>query len=77
MTRHRIMRDSDTYWAIIEEGEVIQAKEDIWRLGKQRFGPADESVIARLDGIADLQLLERMHGRLLDATGWQDLLDTP
>ncbi|HJT79410.1 MAG TPA: DUF4351 domain-containing protein [Gemmataceae bacterium] len=71
------MRDSDTYLAILDEGREDQAKKDILQLAQKRFGPADEATLARLNGITDLERLERLHDRLLDATGWQDLLDTP
>ncbi len=71
------MRDSDTYLAILEEGEEIRAKKDILQLAQRRFGTADEPTIARLNAITDLERLSRLHGRLLDATSWQDLLDTP
>jgi hypothetical protein len=73
----RAMRDSDTYLAIIDEGREEQVKKDILRLARKRFGPADEAVTARLNGITDLERLERLLDRLLDATSWQDLLDTP
>jgi hypothetical protein len=32
------LRDSDTYMAIIEEGEEIQAKKDVSWIGEERFG---------------------------------------
>ena len=73
----RAMRDSDTYLAILDEGREEQVKEDILRLAQKRFGPADETVAARLNGITDLERLRRLLDRLLEATGWQDLLDTP
>jgi hypothetical protein len=71
------MRDSDTYLAILEEGEEIRAKKDILRLGQQRFGPPDEAIAARLSGITELDRLDRLVDRLLTAADWQDLLDTP
>ncbi len=71
------MRDSDTYLAIIEEGEEIRARKDILRLGTKRFGAADATITARLEAITSLDRLDRIVDRLLDATGWQDLLDTP
>jgi hypothetical protein len=71
------MRDSDTYLAILEEGEEIRAKKVILQLGRQRFGPPDEAITARLSGITDLDRLDRLIDRLLTAAGWQDLLDTP
>lgn len=75
------MRDSDTYMAIIEEGReegrAKQVKKDLLRLGQVRFGPADESTRARLTAIEDLDRLDRMIPRLLDASDWCVLLDTP
>ncbi len=71
------MRDSDSYLAIIDEGREEQVKEDILRLGQQRFGFPDESITARLSGITDLDRLNRLIERLLKATSWQDLLETP
>jgi hypothetical protein len=73
------MRDSDTYLAIIDEGREVEAKKLIIRHGEKRFGPADESITAKLSGITDLDRLERLADRLFDATAtnWQDLLDTP
>jgi hypothetical protein len=54
-----------------------QAKKYILRLAQKRFGPADEAIKARLNGITDLERLDRLHDRILDSTGWQDLLDMP
>ena len=73
------MRDSDTYLAILDEGREAEAKDMILRQGQKRFGPAEESVTARLAGITDLDRLVRLIDRLFDgtATSWQDLLDTP
>jgi hypothetical protein len=71
------MHESDTYLAILEEGREEQVKEDILRLGRKRFGPSNEGTVANLNGITDLERLRRLHDRLLDAAGWQDLLDTP
>jgi hypothetical protein len=73
----RAMRDSDTYLAILDEGREEQVKEDILRLGRRRLGPPEEGSLATLNGITDLDRLRRIVDRLLDATSWQDLLDTP
>jgi len=75
----RTMKDSDTYLAIIEEGEAAQAKKVILRQGKKRYGSPDESITAKLEGITDLERLDRLIDRLFDATAtsWQELLDTP
>jgi hypothetical protein len=64
--------------AIIDEGREQQAKRLLLSLGKKLFGPAPDTIIARLHGITeDVDRLERMHDRILDASNWEDLLDTP
>ena len=77
----RAMRDSDTYLAILdegrEEGREEEAKKVILRLAQKRFGPADEATRQKLNVIKDIARLDRIEDRLLDATNWQDLLDTP
>lgn len=71
------MRESDTYLAIMDEGSERQAKKYILQLGLARFGPPADAITLRLDGIADLERLDRIHGRILEARDWEDLLDTP
>jgi hypothetical protein len=75
----RAMKDSDTYLAILDEGREAEAKSVILRHGRKRFGPPDESTTARLNGITDLDRLDRLIDRLVDATAtsWQELLSTP
>lgn len=71
------LRDSDTYLAILDEGSERQIKKDILRLGQKRLGTADEPVKARLNALTDMDHLERIFDRLLEASSWQELLDTP
>ncbi len=71
------MRDSDTYLAILEEGREEEVKKLIIQLGRKKFGTSEATAVNLLNGISDLARLERIHERLLDATNWQDLLDTP
>ena len=79
------MKDSVTYQAIIEEGEAMgEAKGEIkgmrrtiFRQGQVRFGVPGEAIRAALNAITDLDRLERMSERLLTASSWQELLDTP
>ncbi len=71
------MQESSTYLGIIDEGQEKHAKAVLLRLGTRRFGPADDSVLARLNAITDLDRLDRQIDRLLEAASWQDLLDTP
>jgi hypothetical protein len=73
------MKDSDTYLAIIDEGREAEAKTVILRQGRKQFGIPTESTTATLNGITDLDRLDRLIDRLFDATAtsWQELLDTP
>lgn len=70
------MEESDTYLMILEEGMVKQAKRDILIVGEKRLGAADGLVEARLEGITDLKLLDRMFHRTWDAVSWKEILDT-
>jgi hypothetical protein len=72
----RAMQESDTYLAIIDEGQEKHAKKAILLVGEERLGPAEESVRVRLAGITDLDRLDRMLRRAVTATGWQEILDT-
>ncbi|MCI0461801.1 MAG: hypothetical protein L0Z62_33030 [Gemmataceae bacterium] len=71
------MHDSDTYQAILDEGAVKQAHKMLLRLGQKRFGPASAEVVAGLKAIEDLERLERMSDRVLEASSWEQFLQTP
>jgi predicted transposase YdaD len=78
----RAMKESSTYQAILAEGRTegrIEAlQETLLQLGRQQFHkPPDESVQADLQSITDEGRLKRMAERLLTASSWQELLETP
>jgi hypothetical protein len=73
----RIMEESDTYMAIIDEGREKQAKRTLLRQGGRRFGHASPTQESALQAITDLERLDHMLDRIFDANSWQDLLDTP
>jgi predicted transposase YdaD len=77
----RAMRESSGYQIILDEGraegEVRGVRATILRQGRKRFGPPDSAVESALQAIMDLERLERMSERVLDAAGWQDLAATP
>jgi hypothetical protein len=60
----------------IEVGELRHACGSILRLGAKRFGPAPTGTETALHAISDRARLERMLDRVLDATGWPELLTT-
>jgi hypothetical protein len=73
----RAMQESDTYLAILDEGQEKRVRKDILLLGEHKFGAPDESVKTRLDTVTDLDRLDRMFRRALKASNWQEVLDTP
>jgi hypothetical protein len=47
------------------------------RVGGKQFGPLSEEGKAALVAVVDLERLERLSERLLDASSWQELLGVP
>jgi predicted transposase YdaD len=72
----RAMRESSGYQLILDEGREEEARKILLRQGQRKFGPPDPAVEATLQGITDLERLERMTDRIFDATSWPDLLAT-
>src|SRR5437773_11354894 len=56
----RAMHESDTYLAILNEGQEKAIREGILVVGDDQFGPPDEAVTARLAHVTDLKRLKRM-----------------
>jgi hypothetical protein len=71
------MEESDTYLMILDRGQEKHAKRAILLVGGDRLGPPDESVKARLDGITDLDHLDRILLCAAKAASWQEILETP
>ena len=86
------LEDSTTYQWVLKQGEargeakgeargeakgaVQHAKGVILKIGTKRFGPASKKAKTTLRAIADLERLDRLVDRCLDATGWDELLGT-
>ncbi len=76
------MRDSLTHQAVLDEGRaegeargrLDEARRLLRQLGERRFGPPDATVATALDGLVDLELVERATLRLLNAASWKDVL---
>ena len=73
----RVMHESDTYLAILDEGKEKGTRRSILLVGEERCGPPEESVKVLLDAITDLDRLERMVRRAAKAASWQEILETP
>jgi len=68
------MEESVTYQAIVRKSRLAEARHILLRLGQKEFGPADEASVATLNGISDVQELEKLTERVLEVGSWQDLL---
>lgn len=70
------MHESDTYLAIIDEGQEKCARDGILLIGEDRISPPENSIRAALRNISDVDRLKRMLRRSAKAKTWQEILDT-
>jgi predicted transposase YdaD len=72
------MRESVTFQAILEEGEQTGRIKElhcvILRLGRRRFGEADEAIRQQIEAIRDIVVLEDLTERLLIVSSWDELM---
>jgi hypothetical protein len=71
------MHESDTYLAILDEGQEKSTRDDILIVGEARLGPPAEAVRHKLDAVTDLPRLKRMVRCAATAPTWSDILATP
>jgi hypothetical protein len=72
------MRESVTFQAILEEGEqtgrIKELHRTILRLGRVRFGEADEATRLQIEAMRDIERLEDLTERLLFVSSWDELM---
>lgn len=73
----RVTQESDTYLAILDEGQEKGRREDILAVGEERLGTPEEAIASQLALIVDLACLKRMLRRVAKAATWQEILETP
>lgn len=71
------MHESDTYLAILDEGQEKHAKKAVILVGEERFGSPPQEVKSRLENITDLERLDRMLRHAVKAANWDEILQTP
>jgi len=82
LQRVRNMKESTTYQAILREGraegkaegKADEAKRILLLQGRKKFGPPKAAVKAKIEAITDLDRLEQLSERLLDAESWAELI---
>jgi hypothetical protein len=85
----RGIEESSVYQGILRRGEakgraegeakglVEGAREALLRLGRRKLGPPSEPVEARIAALGDLDRLNELIDRLLDASSWDELISSP
>ncbi len=73
----RVMHESDTYLAILDEGQEKFARKAVLSIGQKRCGLPPDEVKNRLGNITDIDRLERIVLRAVDASTWEEILETP
>jgi predicted transposase YdaD len=77
------MQESTTYQALLrkgrDEGLITGEQKILVRQGTKRFGAPDNTVLAAIEAIRDVQQLERLSERILDpdVRDWNSLLGQP
>ncbi len=61
----------------VDEARALEAVRLILRQGQKKFGPPAAPVRAALSAVTDLDRLEALGERLLDAASWEQLLGRP
>ena len=67
------MRDPTTYQWLMEKN-LAPLHGTLMRQGRKKWGEPTEAERAALFAIEDVELLENLAEKLLDANSWQDLL---
>jgi hypothetical protein len=73
----RAMQESDTYLAILDEGQAIHARKAIVLVGQEKCGSPPDEAKNRLENIRDLERLDRTLRRAITAANWDEILETP
>ena len=60
-----------------EEGQAEALQKTVLRQGKLHIGKPNKQIVAAVEAITDVDRLERLTEKILQAAKWQDLLATP
>ena len=70
------MRESDPFQAISDEDRIRAIRQLVRLFASQSLGEPDKPTADCLEYIVDLDRLERIYDRTMEANSWHDLLDT-
>jgi hypothetical protein len=70
----RGIEESWVYQDILAQGKLEEARSILLSLGRKKLGQPDEQVLARIEGLTDLEHLNLLIEHILDASSWDELL---
>ncbi len=69
-----IMEASSTYQHTLQSGRTQGDRKLLLRVGTKKYGSPNPANAAALQKIADVEVLEQLAEKLLDAGSWDELL---
>jgi hypothetical protein len=70
--------DNDRFLAPKEDfsnpSDIALGRDLLLKVGSERFGPSDDLIRERLEGVIDDERLERLFQKLYSASSWDDLV---
>ena len=76
MHGRNVLEDSTTYQGLMRRGAIRGRQDTLLQHGRKRFGVPTADTEAKLKAVSDLPRPEQMTDRILDVTGWDELLAT-
>ena len=71
------MKESVTYQAIVEEGEIKEARKALLLVGRELLGKPDAATTAAVNALGAVAQLEELMRRAVHAQSWSELLGIP
>jgi hypothetical protein len=71
------MEESATYQGIVRRTKLAELRNVLLLQGNEKFGPPDDETRAALERIAEVEELEKLAVRFVNAGSWQELLPPP
>ena len=71
------MEEATTYHAIREEGALREARKNLLLVGNRRFQGTPSDARTAMEGITDLDCLEKLLVQSQLASSWEELLGQP
>jgi hypothetical protein len=68
------MEESSTYQLIMERGERKALIGTLLRLGRKKYGEPDAATVAFIERLTDVDRIQNLTDRVLEAATWQELL---